>query len=53
MRRFTLFTLLYLATGICLTAHPEMTPNAKTNRLVAAGLLYLCAVFTTFAMTRS
>jgi NADH:ubiquinone oxidoreductase subunit 6 (subunit J) len=52
MRRFTLFTLLYLATGICLTAiafgHPDMTPNAKTSLLVAAGLLYLCAVFTTF-----
>jgi NADH:ubiquinone oxidoreductase subunit 6 (subunit J) len=52
MRRFTLFTLLYLATGICLTAlalqYPDMTPNAKTSLLVAAGLLYLCAVFTTF-----
>ena len=52
MRRFTLFTLLYLATGICLTAiafgHPDMTPNAKTSLLAAAGLLYLCAVFTTF-----
>ena len=51
MRRFTLFTLLYLATGICLTAiafeHPDMTPNAKTSLLGAAGLLYLCAVFTT------
>jgi hypothetical protein len=52
MRRFTLFTLLYLATGICLTAialqYPNMTPNAKTSLLVSAGLLYLCAVFTTF-----
>jgi hypothetical protein len=52
MRRFTLFTFLYLATGICLTAiafgHPDMTPNAKTSLLVAAGFLYLCAVFTTF-----
>ena len=52
MRRFTLFTLLYLATGICLTAialqYPDMTPNAKTSLLLAAGLLYLCAVFTTF-----
>jgi dipeptide/tripeptide permease len=52
MRRFTPFTLLYLATGICLTAiafqHPDMTPNAKTNLLAAAGLLYLCAAFTTF-----
>jgi NADH:ubiquinone oxidoreductase subunit 6 (subunit J) len=52
MRRFTLFTLLYLATGICLTAialqYPDMAPNAKTSLLVSAGLLYLCAVFTTF-----
>lgn len=52
MKRFTLFTFLYLATGICLTAiafgHADMTPNAKTSLLVAAGLLYLCAVFTTF-----
>ena len=52
MKRFTLFTFLYLATGICLTAialqYPEMTPNAKTSLLVSAGLLYLCAVLTTF-----
>jgi hypothetical protein len=52
MRRFTLFTLLYLATGICLTAialqHPDMAPNAKVSLLVTAGLLYLCALFTTF-----
>jgi NADH:ubiquinone oxidoreductase subunit 6 (subunit J) len=52
MRRFSLFTLLYLATGICLTAitfgHTDMAPNAKTSLLVSAGLIYLCAVFTTF-----
>lgn len=52
MKRFTLFTFLYLATGICLTAialqYPGMTPNAKASLLVSAGLLYLCAVFTTF-----
>ncbi len=52
MKRFTLFTFLYLATGICLTAialgYPNMTPNAKTRLLLSAGLLYLCAVFTTF-----
>ncbi|WP_373541911.1 hypothetical protein [Chamaesiphon sp.] len=52
MKRFTLFTLLYLATGICLTAialqYPDMIPNAKTSLLASAGLLYLCAVFTTF-----
>ena len=52
MRRFTLFTLLYLAAGVCLTAiafwHSDMTPNVKPILLVDAGLLYLCAVFTTF-----
>jgi hypothetical protein len=52
MKRFTLFTFLYLATGICLTAiafqYPDVTPNAKTSLLVSAGILYLCAVFTTF-----
>ncbi|MEH1935836.1 MAG: hypothetical protein V7L14_19500 [Nostoc sp.] len=52
MRRFTLFTLLYLAAGVCLTVfalqHLDMTPNVKTILLVDAGLLYLFAVFTTF-----
>jgi hypothetical protein len=52
MKRFTLFTFLYLATGIGLTAialqYPDMIPNAKTSLLVSAGLLYLCTVFTTF-----
>jgi hypothetical protein len=52
MRQFTLFTLLYLATSMCLTAialgHPDMTPNAKTSLLLAAVLLYLCSVLTTF-----
>ena len=52
MRRFTLFTLLYLAMGICLTAiafqYPVLTQNAKISLLVSAGLLYLCAVLTTF-----
>ena len=52
MKRFTLFTFLYLATGICLTAialqYPDIIPNAKISLLLAAGLLYLCAVFTTF-----
>ncbi|MEH1979376.1 MAG: SDR family oxidoreductase [Nostoc sp.] len=52
MRRFTLFTLLYLAAGVCLTVfalqHLDITPNVKTILLVDAGLLYLFAVFTTF-----
>jgi uncharacterized membrane protein len=53
MRRFTLFTLLYLAVGVCLTAialqHPNLTPNLKTNLLVDAGLLYLFAILSTFS----
>ncbi len=52
MKRFTFFTLLYLATGICLTTialqYPALTQNAKISLLVSAGLLYLCAVLTTF-----
>jgi uncharacterized protein with PQ loop repeat len=52
MKRFSLFTLLYLATGACITAiafqYPDMTQNAKISLLVSAGFLYLCAVFTTF-----
>ncbi len=52
MRRFTLFTLLYLAAGVCLTAialqHLDIAPNAKTSLLLAAGVLYLCTIFTTF-----
>jgi hypothetical protein len=52
MRHFTLFTLLYLAAGVCLTAialqHPDITSNTKTALLVNAGLLYLFAIFSTF-----
>lgn len=52
MRRFTVFTLLYLAAGICFTAiafqQPDSTPSLKKTLLVNAGLLYLCAVLSTF-----
>jgi len=56
MRHFTLFTLLYLAAGVCLTAialqHPDITPNLKTILLVNAGVLYLAAVLSTFPFWR-
>lgn len=56
MRRFTLFTLLYLATGVCFTAiamqSADMTANLKTTLLVEAGLLYLFAVLSTFSFWR-
>lgn len=51
MRRFTLFTLLYIATGVCLTAFAlqrDITANVKTTLLVNAGLLYIFAVLSTF-----
>ena len=56
MQQFTMFTLLYLAAGVCLTAiglqSPEITANLKTTFLANAGLLYLCAVLSTFAFWR-
>lgn len=56
MREFTLFTFLYLAAGVCLTAvglgHPDITPNNKTILLVNAGLLWLFAVLSTFPFWR-
>ncbi|MEH2338816.1 hypothetical protein [Nostoc sp.] len=56
MRRFTLFTLLYFAAGVCFTAiamqSADMTANLKTTLLVEAGLLYLFAVLSTFSFWR-
>ena len=56
MRHFTLFTFLYLALGVCLTAialgHPDITPNLKTTLLVNAGVLYLASVLSTFPFWR-
>ena len=52
MRRFTVFTLLYLAAGICFTAiafqQPDLTPSLKKTLLFSAGMLYLLAVLSTF-----
>lgn len=51
MRRFTVFTLLYLA-AICLTAiafgQPDSTPILKKLMLLNAGTFYLFVVFSTF-----
>jgi Na+-transporting methylmalonyl-CoA/oxaloacetate decarboxylase beta subunit len=56
MRQFTLFTLLYLATGVCLMAiafqYPEITPNLKATLLVNSGLSYLFAVLSSFGFWR-
>ncbi|MHC5827508.1 MAG: hypothetical protein ACYT04_69420, partial [Nostoc sp.] len=47
----TLFTLLYLAAGVCLTAialkYPNITPNLKAILLIEAGMLYTFSIFST------
>ncbi|MBH8573234.1 hypothetical protein I8752_09425 [Nostocaceae cyanobacterium CENA369] len=54
--RFTVFTFLYLAAGVCLTVvileHPDIAPNHKISLLVNAGLLYFAAVLSTFRFWR-
>ncbi len=52
MRRFTVFTLLYITVGTCLAAIALQQPNPasklKNVLFVNAGLLYLSAVLSTF-----
>lgn len=52
MRRFTVFTLLYLAVGVCLTAiafqPPDTTPNLEKVLLTNAAVSYLVAILSTF-----
>ncbi len=56
MKRFSLFTVLYLAAGVCLSAialqAPDLAPNLKTSLLVSAGLLYIFAVLSIFSFWR-
>jgi hypothetical protein len=56
MKHFTLFTFLYLGTGVCLTAmalgHLDIISNLKTTLLVNAGFLYLVSVLSTFQFWR-
>ena len=56
MRQFTLFTLLYLATGVCLMAialqYRDITPDLKAILLVNAGLSYIFTVLSTFRFWR-
>ncbi|MEO8892297.1 MAG: hypothetical protein ABI417_12310 [Coleofasciculaceae cyanobacterium] len=56
MKRFTLFTLLYLAAGACLTAialpSSAIAPRAKDTLLFEAGLMCVVAVLSTFPFWR-
>jgi hypothetical protein len=56
MKRFTLFTFLYLALGVCLTAialgYPNLTSSLQTSLFVSAGLSYLVCILSTFPFWR-
>jgi hypothetical protein len=56
MKRFTLFTFLYLALGVCLTAialgYPNLPSGLQTSLLINAGVSYLVCLFSTFPFWR-
>ncbi|MBW4421523.1 MAG: hypothetical protein KME13_20240 [Myxacorys californica WJT36-NPBG1] len=56
MKRFTLFTFLYLALGVCLTAialgYPSLPPGLQTSLFVSAGLSYLACFLSTLPFWR-
>jgi hypothetical protein len=52
MKRFTLFTFLYLALGIGLTAialgYPNLPSGLQTSLLISAGASYIAYIFSPF-----
>lgn len=56
MKRFTLFTFLYLALGVCLTAialgYPNLPSGLQTSLFISAGTSYLVCLFSTFPFWR-
>ncbi len=56
MKRFTVFTGLYLLVGICFSIlafqYPDITPKLKQTLLLNAGFVYLCAILSTFRFWR-
>jgi hypothetical protein len=56
MKRFTLFTFLYLALGVCLSAialgYPNLPSGLQTSLFVSAGASYLVCLFSTFPFWR-
>lgn len=56
MKRFTLFTFLYLALGVCLTAialgYPNLPSGLQTSMFFNAGASYLVCLFSTFPFWR-
>jgi len=56
MKRFTLFTFLYLALGACLTAialgYPNLPSGLQTSLFISAGVSYLVCILSTFPFWR-
>jgi hypothetical protein len=56
MKRFTFFTFLYLALGVCLTAialgYPNLASRLQTSLFVSAGISYIVCILSTFPFWR-
>jgi hypothetical protein len=56
MKRFTLFTFLYLALGVCLTAialgYPNLPSGLQISLFISAGASYLVCLFSTVPFWR-
>jgi hypothetical protein len=56
MKRFTLFTFLYLALGVCLTAialgYPNLPSGLQTSLFISAGASYIACLLSTFPFWR-
>ena len=56
MKRFTLFTFLYLALGVCLSAialgYPNLSSGLQTSLFVSAGMSYIVCLLSTFPFWR-
>ncbi|NJO50613.1 MAG: hypothetical protein HC840_15505 [Leptolyngbyaceae cyanobacterium RM2_2_4] len=57
MKRSTLFTFLYLALGVCLTAiafgYPNLPSGLQTSLLISAGVSYIACIFNPFWRERT
>lgn len=57
MKRSTLFTFLYLALGVCLTAiafgYPNLPSGIQTSLLINAGASYIVCIFNPFLRERT
>ncbi|WP_017301984.1 hypothetical protein [Nodosilinea nodulosa] len=57
MKRSTLFTFLYLALGVCLTAiafgYPNLPSGLQASLFISAGLSYIACIFEPFWRERT